>query len=59
MLDAYIIRRIRNKDETAVDGDRIPLRIEVPLPPVHPEPDRARAPHDEGERGIIDVDFSI
>lgn len=57
MLDAYIIRRIRNKDDAAVDRDRIPLRIEVPLP--SPEPEHRQSPPDEGQRGIVEVDFNI
>lgn len=57
MLDAYIIRRIRNKEETAVDGERIPLRIEVPIQP--PEPEQRQSPPDERQRGIVEIDFSI
>lgn len=59
MLDAFIIDRI-HRERDIPDGAQMPLRIEVPLPPPHvewrrPEP----GTDDRGDRGIVEVDFSI
>jgi hypothetical protein len=40
------------------DSGRVPLRIEIPQPPA-PAPSIRPVAGGEGERGIVDVDFSI
>ena len=59
MLDAFIIRRIRNKDDGVENADRIPLRIEIPLPHPAPDTEPRKSNADEQERGIVEIDFSI
>lgn len=59
MLDAFIIDRIHREREIP-EGAQVPLRIEIPLPPPQvewrrPEP----GADDRGDRGIVEVDFSI
>jgi hypothetical protein len=61
MLDAYIIDRIRRERE-ARESFQLPLHIEIPPP----EPPRYRPPEDEreeegddGQRGVVIVDFTI
>lgn len=57
MLDAFIIERIRQRKEQR-DGERMPLRIDIPLgpPPVEPRPARHQK---ESEVDPHLVDFSI
>lgn len=56
MLDAFIIERIR-REQRQERGAHIPLRIEVPLPPL-PEA-RPRQSHAPEEKDPHLVDFSI
>ena len=71
MLDAYIIDRIRRERESRESG-RIPLRIEVPRPPPdmprhRPDyedpntdsPSRGGEESEDGERGMVIIDFTI
>jgi hypothetical protein len=58
MLDAYIIERIRRQREDRREGDFVPLRIEVPQPPL-PVPDREKDEEDKPDRGSIIIDFRI
>lgn len=55
MLDAYIIERIRERQERQREDARLPLRIEQP---VEREPHKADEEPRE-QRGIVEVDFSI
>jgi len=58
MLDAFIIDRIQRERETPSHA-RVPLHIEVPLPP--PAVERPLPSPDEhgAERGVVEVDFTI
>ena len=58
MLDAYIIERIRRQREERRDGDFVPLRIEVPTPPL-PSHDREKDEEDRPERGSVVIDFKV
>ena len=57
MLDAFIIERIRQRKEQR-EGERMPLRIDIPLgpPPIEPRPARHQK---ESEVDPHLVDFSI
>ncbi len=59
MLDAFIIDRIQRERETPSHA-RVPLHIEVPLPPP-PSVERPLPSVDEhgAERGVVEVDFTI
>ena len=59
MLDAFIIRRIKNKEAGEDDAERPPLRIEIPLPPARPDLEPQHSNADDRERGIVEIDFSI
>ena len=59
MLDAYIIERIRRQREERREGDFVPLRIEVPTPPL-PSHDREKDTEEERpERGSVVIDFRV
>jgi len=58
MLDAYIIKRIREQREERRDGGYVPLRIEVPKEPP-PRPDQERDQEDEPDRGSVIIDFGF
>jgi len=58
MLDAYIIERIRRQREERHDGEREPLRIEVPLDQVPPS-DRDRDEDDRPNRSTVIIDFQF
>ncbi len=55
MLDAYIIERIRERQDRQREDARIPLHIERPE---HNQPVRADEEPSE-QRGIVEIDFSI
>ena len=61
MLDAYIIRKIREDRERRESGAQ-PLRIEVPRPPPEPPWDvraGSEPKRDDTERGVVIIDFNI
>ena len=58
MLDAYIIERIRRQREERRDGDFVPLRIEVPTPPLQ-GPEREKDEEEKPERGSVVIDFRV
>ena len=57
MLDAFIIDRIRRRQQEHERGERAPLQIEVPTPPPS-DPPRSKPSETEDENGGL-VDFSI
>lgn len=57
MLDAFIIDRIRKRQQQE-QGDRVPLRIEVPMPPPPMDPPRSKESELDDDNGGL-VDFSI
>lgn len=57
MLDAFIIDRIRHRQQERELGDRLPLRIEVPTPPPQ-DPPRSKPQNQDDDNGGL-VDFSI
>lgn len=59
MLDAYIIDRIRREREAedGREGNFVPLRIEVPRPPMGPQIEEERP--EENERGSVIIDFNL
>jgi hypothetical protein len=67
MLDAYIIDRIRRERESR-ERAQVPLRIEIPMPPMpsHRRPndetldnDAREDRDDREERGIAIIDFTL
>jgi len=56
MLDAYIIERIRQREERAREEARTPLRID---PPSSQPPREHREEEPAPERGIVEIDFTI
>jgi hypothetical protein len=65
MLDAFIIDRIRRqREEQARRDNRIPLEIRMPDRPPMPQWDPTEGATDanrrpDGDRGVVDVDFTI
>ncbi len=57
MLDAYIIRKI--KQEKEAETSRAPLHIEVPLEPQRPEEEADGAEEDREDRGVVILDYSV
>lgn len=57
MLDAYIIERIRQREERAREEARIPLRIDPP--PAYAPRERTEEEPASSERGVVEIDFSI
>jgi hypothetical protein len=58
MLDAFIIDRIRQRQNRPRESAQLPLRIEVPDPEQQP-PRRDRDEFEKQERGIAIIDFTI
>ncbi len=61
MLDPWIIEEIRRREEEEREHRERPV-LELPLdvPAYHPVPGQGgKAPEDEGERGVVIVDFSV
>lgn len=56
MLDAFIIERIRQRQNRQRDSAQVPLRIDVPIP--DHEPPRRDDKKDE-ERGVVIIDFNL
>lgn len=56
MLDAYIIDRIRKRQNRPCESAQIPLRIEVPE---REEPTPRREEKPQEERGVAIIDFTI
>jgi hypothetical protein len=56
MFDAFIIERIRQRQERPREDGRIPLHIEQPLEPM---PMQRTEEEPRQDRGIIEIDFSI
>jgi len=57
MLDAYIIERIRQRQNRPRESAQVPLRIEVPEQREEPLPRRDEKPAEE--RGVAIIDFTI
>ncbi len=56
MLDAYIIERLkREREERRRDEFR---RIEAPLPP-QPRREQAERREEDGDRGVVIIDYSL
>jgi hypothetical protein len=58
MLDAFIIHRIREAREDRGVVQQIPLRIDVPPGPP-PSEREGREAEDEGDAGVVEIDFTI
>jgi vacuolar-type H+-ATPase subunit F/Vma7 len=56
MLDAFIIERIRQRQDRQRESAQVPLRIEVPVP--EHEPPRRDEKKDD-ERGVVIIDFNL
>jgi hypothetical protein len=57
MLDAYIIRKI--KQEKEAETSRAPLHIEVPVEQQPPEEEADSVEEDPRDRGVVIVDYSV
>lgn len=57
MLDAYIIRKI--KQEKEAEASRAPIHVEVPVEQQLPEEEADGAEEDPRDRGVVIVDYSV
>ncbi len=57
MLDAYIIRKI--KQEKEAETSRAPLHIEVPVEQQPPEEEADSVEEDPRDRGVVIVDYTV
>lgn len=57
MLDAYIIRKI--KQEKEAEFSRAPVHVEVPVEQKRPEEEADSADESQRDRGVVIVDYSV
>jgi len=57
MLDAYVIEEIRRRERDKGAEDRPVIELPLPIAPGR-GPDRPRDDRDEGDRGVVIIDYS-
>jgi hypothetical protein len=57
MLDAYVIEEIKRRERENGRDDRPVIELPLPVTP-NRSPDRSQDDHDDGDHGVMIIDYS-